>query len=1172
MISKEGSLDMKKKIYSRIFAIFLAVILLSMSLILFAGAEASDASDGTAPATAVWQITHKDGTVEYSDSFKGGFSKISDGDVFKLLPKTYNVYLADYANVRMSSAVNITIDLRGTTIIAPETGDVNGQIFNISDSNKGATVNVLMENATIYAAPGGRCAFSVGGYTVINIDGGEDGGKIYAGGALNLTSNYTDESTYSTVKNMYCYKSTPNMAGMICSRNTSKLKLVDTYAVGGGGSGTTLPLYVRNSGCMILENSHGISLNGSNVLEFVEATDETSFTLSRGSTLYGIVKGMTDPSLMKIAADTRLERDYSATLLGDSYILNEITEIKRTVYTSSAVGEEISSEVTLVYSYSVVENITLEDTQTSSSVWKLEGGGAVKYASSLSALNTEGSPYVKATLLCDIRISEATVIDLPRDLEIDFAGKTVTLSSGADVGFAFIVNGSGNLTLELGTSKINLIGAGFLRANNKGSVKITSSGMLAADVLVSKTKSDATLSIEGGSYLARFGNAISSESTVQLKNLSVTAKESGTLVASSADIKIDGCTLIAKTGECAISTDSTLFLASKNYVSGKIYASDITVGDYSYFTEKPVSVSISTPLIAEQSIKQLDVLSENGGTLSSAKISVTFAYYTREYILSDTKQNNSVWMLTDENGNVKYTDHIYTPFVDLSKFVNYTLLCDLNLAKNFALTLVGDIKIDLGSNKIALVAGFNRDDPLFDVTGDGVIEISATGAIVDASGATFARADEIGGITLSLGNSFICADTAVTSNKAPINAAGGYYSVKAFGFVANGAQTSLTSLTAYSETNATLVSSTADVSVNEGVVLVATNKGVAINTTAKLMVVDGIDIFGTVTAAEFYSGGAVGFAKRPSFGYSNMLVVEQKANKSFTVKKLNSAKVTEEKSTLSLAFSTVNITDNIKVSMHLSSYATLNVYVPTVVVNSDPSFTARIVLDGLLYEAHAADGTPKTVDGKAYVRFSYPYVYPNAYDKEAKITLLSAGFEGSKTIGVSSYLERAMQATASDEVRSVIASYAAYSAECAGVKLSSDSPFAEPAKKLTVYHEADADLLFDYFRAVRYEPGVSELRFTPWTSCDYTVNIAYKFGETDMNYTFNSKDGAFAIPVYRFPMSGDFTMAFTDSKGTQTLSINLYDLANFAEEGSDTRLLLTLYLAYANALGECVIE
>ena len=1162
---------MKKKLLNRIIPIFLAIILLSLSMIVFAGAEEVVADSG-APASAVWQITHKDGTVEYADTFKGGFSRISDGDIFKLLPKTYNVYLADYATVRMTSAINITIDLRGTTIIAPEKGDVNGQIFNISDSNKGATVNVLMENATIYAAPGGRCAFAASGYTVINIDGGKDGGKIYAGGALNLTSNYSDESTYSTIKNMYCYKSTPNMAGMICARNTSKLKLVDTYAVGGGISGATLPLYVRNSGCMILENSHGISLSGGNVLEFVEVTEETSFTLGCGSTLYGVAKGLANPSLMKIASGTHIERTYPATLIGDSYISDSAQQIKHNVYTSDEVGTEKSEEITLAYPYYVRDNAVLEDVQTAESVWRIEGAENVKYATSLTAIKDFAGTCSKATLLVDIEISEASVVDVKRDFELDFAGKSVKLASGADVGFAFIINGAGNVTVTLSSSKVNLIGTGFLRANNTGSVRLTSSGMVAADVLVSKTKADSSIVVDGGTYLTRFGDSISAESAVELKNISLTAESTGTLVRAAQNIKMKKCVLVAKDGAMAIHTDKNLILIAENCVAGRITAADISAGDYSYFTDKPVYVSISTPLIAEMVSKKVTLLLNNNGTLSVSKVECAFSYYTREYNLSDTQKSDSVWKLEDENGTVKYTDHVYTPFINLSDYVNFTLLCDLNLTKNFALSLLGDIKIDLGSSTITLASGYNKGDPVFDASGDGVITLTADGATVDVSGATFVRVEKLNGITLTLQNSFISADKAVLAQKTPITASGGYYSVKNSVFTSTDAEIALTSLSAYSSAGATLLESDSDISVNSGVELVVQNGGKAIYTTEKLMVADGVYIVGNTAAAEFYSAGCVNFTLKPTFEKSNMLVVQSRENKEITIKSLTDGKITETKTKFILSYTTVNITDGLKVSMYLASDAALNVYVPTAIVNHDPTFTLRIVLDGLLYEAKAGDGTAKTVDGKSYVRFSYPYVYPDSYEQEAKITLISAGFTGVKNIAVVDYLNRALEATASDEMRAVIASYAAYSAECSGVKLAADSPISQYANRLTVYREEDAESLFDYFRAVRYEPTANELRFTPWTSCDYTVGITYKFGETDMAYTFNSKDGAFALPIYRFVMSSDFVMTFTDSETTKTLNVNLYDLAYFAEKGSDTRLLLTLYLAYASALGKCVGE
>ena len=1154
-----------KKRYIRRALVLVTLIVLSLTLVALV-TSAEGASDSAVPDGAVWQITHKSGAVEYSTTFNGAFSKISDGDTFKLLPKTYNVYKADYANVRPSSAVTITIDLRGTTVIAPETGDINDQIFDISDSNKGATVNVLMENAVIYAAPGGRCAFSAGGGAVVNIDGGEDGGKIYAGAALNLNANYPDESTYSTIKNMYCFKSTANMAGMICARNTSKLKVIDTYAV--AASSNTI-LYVRNSGCMILENSHAISLGSSNVVEFVEATDETSFTLGRGSTLYGNIKGLSDPDMMKIAAGTHFDRVYSATLIGDSYIASSSKQITRTVYSSAKVGEESSESLTLSYPYTAEENIIVTDTQTSDSVWKLEGSGATKFVSTLSALNTIEGAYAKATLLSDIEISEATVLELSSDLVIDLGGKKLTLASGADVGYAFNVSGEAGITLALGSSEVNLIGTGLLRANNDGDVTLTSSGKVAADVLVSKSRSEGTLTVVGGAYLFRLGSGFASVGDIEIKSISIASVGAGVIVSSEGSVKVESSALSAASSAEAIMAEGDLTFVLENYIVGKVSAEDIVAGDYSYFTEKPVYVSISTPLVVEKTDKQINVLAHSGGILSLVARTVSFEYYTRKYTLSDTAEPGSVWKLEDEGGNVKYTDHVYTPFLDLSEFVNYTLLSDLNLNKNFHLALVGDIKIDLASNKISLATGYTKDDPVFDILGDGVVTLAAESAILDVSGATLVATENVKGITLDMGDSFISADTVVNATGTPITANGGYYSVKKTAFASTGGNIDLSALSVHSANGATLVSSDADVTVNEDVTLAVQNGGKAITTTAKLMVADGVYIYGNVDAAEFYSAGSVSFTLKPTFEYSNMLVVQNRENKEITTKSLSGDKITESKLKLVMSYTTVNITDGLKVSMHLASSATLNVYVPTAIVNSDPGFTIRIVLDGLLMEAKAADGTAKTVDGKSYVRFSYPYVYPNLYDEEAKITLLSATFTGTESIGISTYLERTMELTASDELRAVIASYAAYSAECSGVKLASDSPFAEYAKELTVYHEADADLLFDYFRSVRYEPSVSELRFTPWTSCDYTVDIAYKFGDSDFSYTFVSKDGAFAIPVYRFVMSGDFVMTFTDSAGAKTLNINLYDLADFAEQGSDTRLLLTLYLAYANALSAC---
>ena len=732
------------------------------------------------------------------------------------------------------------------------------------------------------------------------------------------------------------------------------------------------------------------------------------------------------------------------------------------------------------------------------------------------------------------------------------------------------MEGSGELKLSLGSSEINFLGAGFLRANNSGNVKITSSGMLAADILVSKTLSSGILSVEGGAYLSRLGDGFVCAGAVSLKNLSVTSDASGSLVSSSDNITVESSSLIAAKGSYAISCEKDLTLLSENYICGKVTVRDMLVGDYSYFDTMPNYESVETTIISELVECQITLLSVSGGVIKTEQKGISFTYYTKQYILSDTKQENSVWELKDKNGTVKYTDHIYTPLIDLSKYVNYTLLCDLKLPKEFSLALVGDITIDLGSNKISIDTKYDIEKPLFDISGDGVVEFHANGAVIDAANVTVFHASKIKGISLSLENSFINANTAVLTEETPIVATGGYYYAKNGAFVSVGGTVELSALSAYSNTGAAVIDTNMDVTVKAGAELVGEKESRVIRTDARLMVADGVDIFGAVAAKDLYSAGKIRFTLKPSVEYSNMLVVQERENKEIVLKTMTDGKITEKKTRFVLSYITVNITDDLKVSLNLSSYATLNVYVPTSIVNSDTNFTVRIVLSGLLYEAKAQAGTSKTIDGKSFVRFSYPYVYPDAYAEEAKITLISGNFNAVKTIGISDYFERSMDLTASDEMRAVIASYAAYSAECSGVKLAEDSLISKHAKKLKIYSEAESELLFDYFRSVRYEPSANELRFTPWTSCDYTLNVTYKFGESDMSYTFSSKDGAFAIPIYRFAMAGDFVMTFADSNGEKTLNINLYELAYFAEEGSDTRMLLTLYLAYANALSVCL--
>ncbi len=1156
---------MKMKQLWALLAVLILSIAVSVSLILTSSAEEGEA-DGSAE-NAVWEITHSDGSVTYSYSFSEAFKKISDGDYFKLLPTEYNVYLLDYARIVPSSKVNITIDIRGTTIIAPESGNVDGQIFNISDKYS-SRYTVLMENAKIYAAHGGRCAFSVANTSIVNIDGGEAGGIIYAGGVLNLTSNYSDPDTYSVMKNIYSFKPTVNMAGMICARNTSKLKLIDCYAVSTKNSG--VPLYVRNSGEMILENSHGISLDGGNVLQFVEVTEETKFTLGKGSTLYGNIKDLSDPLMMRILSDTILGQAYSTNIPENSTLKEKANTIDHVIYSSTEVGVDSFEEISFSYSYAVVGDIALDDEKSSESVWMLEGQSGTKYAKTLSALNANKGLFTKATLLCDLALTEAEVIEITSDLELDFNGKNLTLADGADIGFAFNFGGNGNLTVTLGSSEVNLVGCGFLFATNEGNVSITSLGKLAADTIVEHTSSEHILYVKGGNYLSRLGSGFLSFGDMTLEKISAVSLAAGNLVFSQSNISIIESTIAGYSNSYAVSAEKTLKLSSNNHFVGKVKADVIEAENFNYFERLPVYSEITIVLMGADYQADLSVLTLNeNGKIEAGSISVTFAFYTEEYILSDTQQADSVWKLESSDGAIKYTNHIYTPFIEIGEIVNFTLLKDAVFEKSIKLNLTGDVAIDLGENNISLSQSFDKEGSLFEAFGAGVLTLSFAGSAIDLSDTVFLYAEELKEIKLNGGDGFVFAKTVVITKGVPIKAEGGYYSVTDGAFCAEESTVEVGSLTAYAPSGASLLYSDGDITVNSDVSLISPIGGTVISARERLMVADGVNIYGKASAKEFYSAGAVSFSFKPEVGFSNMLIVQERSNSVVTLKTLTNGQITSSSSRMTLSYKTVNITAGLKASLSLSSFATLNVYVPASVVGSDPDFKIRIMLAGLLYEGGAKDGKTLVVEGKSYVRFTYPYVYPTYYGESADITLVSGGFSGNESIVLSDYFDKAFASSDNEKQKTVIASYARFLSECSGIKLAEDSPLLPYVKQIKIYSEEESELLFDYFRSIRYEPFSNELRFTPWTSCDYTLNISYKYGDKTLSYAFDSKDGAFAVPVFRFGIISEFSMTFMSDNGSiKALNINLYELCDFAEEGSDTRMLLTLYLAYANALFE----
>ena len=353
---------------SKILLTVLLVILIScVTVVAVAAAGANyDPSDGM-----LWRITHSDGTVDYAEGFTEPFvdSAYRQGDVFEFLEDRYYLYHENFITIKTS--VDITVDLTGVSIICPETSadvsDINAQVFNLSLSNA-ATVTFLMDGAELYVPQHARAAFSGNGNGYIVIDGGEAGGKVFAPGALNLITDPSDSSKFSHFKNMYFYKNSTNMAGLISVRSNAVLKLTDCYAVSENKSWTVFNL-IKN-GKIILDNTVAFNTSGSGLLK-ADNTGTPSVEINDGSYFYGASSIASNIS-MKLSPESFYSDDISAYVDENDTLKIEYIKQLFKVYSSSVAGEYTEKVADLTFNYVLADSMVTTPNRKYDSVWKLE--------------------------------------------------------------------------------------------------------------------------------------------------------------------------------------------------------------------------------------------------------------------------------------------------------------------------------------------------------------------------------------------------------------------------------------------------------------------------------------------------------------------------------------------------------------------------------------------------------------------------------------------------------------------------------------------------------------------------------------------------------------------------------------------------------------------------------
>ncbi|MBE6636050.1 MAG: hypothetical protein E7617_07630 [Ruminococcaceae bacterium] len=609
----------------RILYIILALGLMIASVCVVSSASSS----ASAPEGAVWQVTHANGAVDYYYGFAEAFTTISEGDVFKLLPKEYEVRYTsssdhDFATVRANA--NITIDLCGSVIYCDATGDVAAQLFNVSSTN-GSLVTVLLENTVIYVPAGGRTAFSASGSAMIDMDGGEAGGKIFAPGALNLTANYSDESMCSYIRNLYCYKSSKNMAGMISSRGTSKLKLIDTYAV--GPDGNNLPIYVVDAGEIIMENSVGISVGGGDVAKFQTPKSGATLTVGEGSALYGKITGYTEACILNLENGSLFTQDVSAHVQKYTECVGGEFVVPFTYYTSSVVGSYATGNVNLTYLYSIRPSYVLKDEYEEGLFWKLEDSeGNIKYSDSLVPVtNDTDGKYVSLTLLEDKAFTEGITLGIPSEMKIDLSGRTVTLSEEATDTVLISVKGRGTLQLDITNSVIVSERVTFLRAESLRKASVIAGGAY-LNVACAVVSDSTDVAVEGGHYSANSGRAfVINDASLTMRALTVL----GATISCDEDVTVfEGVNLLPPLGQAAITSEGVISLADGTLISGSVGAKSLFMEGIVRLGGAPETKNSNMLIIEDRTQIDIPVLEKKGEMIENVNKTYTFKYRTAQ--------------------------------------------------------------------------------------------------------------------------------------------------------------------------------------------------------------------------------------------------------------------------------------------------------------------------------------------------------------------------------------------------------------------------------------------------------------------------------------------------------------------------------------------------------------
>lgn len=547
-----------------LFALCMLFVML-FSFFAFADDGAADMPEGT-----VWIAKSADGTVSYSDSFYGGLTAAKNGDSLTLVPN----YIELDGIFNLNTGATITVDFGDSTIVYPD-NTYTAPVFQIGNKTN---LTIYSSGAAVYLQNNVRSFISIssGSLTVLG-----DGFSVYAPDAVDASGDAVVE-----LHNVYFYKSSSNMMGLLCARASSVVTAYDSTLISGVTNGNAA--YSCVDGKMSLYNTTVISLDGTNA---VQVSDRA--TLYARDTVFSCT---TKGNAVTVDAGCALLVNGGYTLADGVAVSglkpNATFTVDEFVAPSSTREKTVTSQLAIYISPSAGKPT---DNSTENSVWMIENGDTVCFTDDFYYPLVYSQDGDKLTLLKDVTVTQYLKTQVKaKSIDLSSFNLTVDLPDYADWTGLVLLNHVGGTELDIAAAGNITLDLGLVAASRP--THLAFGGVLNMPSVA--TVSGADLTVTGG-VINTTGTAFT---TVGDGDITLTSVElfAGGRISSGADAFLTDTTAAISDGKMLITALGTVTVRGESYLVGNITATSMTAEKGVYFDTPPtVSTDFLTKPMAE---------------------------------------------------------------------------------------------------------------------------------------------------------------------------------------------------------------------------------------------------------------------------------------------------------------------------------------------------------------------------------------------------------------------------------------------------------------------------------------------------------------------------------------------------------------------------------------------